>query len=111
MHTLATTAFAPSKKAHSTLITIAIALALTFMLTCAVQAGGTTGAALKPAFDMLNDIVAGYGTQLLVLVGFVAAAFAVMAVNATGAILKFIGFVIFLAVGLGAAIGLSGAVI
>ena len=41
----------------------------------------------------------------------VAAAFAVMAVNATGAILKFIGFVIFLAVGLGAALALSGAVI
>lgn len=111
MQSLTTSTFAPPKHAQSALITVAIALVLTFMLTCVVQAGGTTGAALKPAFDMLNDIVAGYGTQLLVLVGFVAAAFAVMAVNATGAILKFIGFVIFLAVGLGAAIGLSGAVI
>ena len=65
----------------------------------------------KPAFDLLNDIVGGYGKQLLVLVGFIAAAFALLAVNATSAILKFIGFVIFLAVALGAAVSLSGAII
>lgn len=85
-------------------------LAMLFAAFGAIAAT-TTGIALKPAFDMLNDIVGGYGMQLLVLVGFVAAAFAVMAVNATGAILKFIGFIVFLAVGLGAAMALSGAVI
>jgi hypothetical protein len=72
---------------------------------------GTTGTALQPAFDALNDLVGGYGKQLLVLVGFVAAAFAVMAANAASAVLKFIGYVIFLAVGLTAALTLSGAVI
>jgi acyl-CoA hydrolase len=93
-------------------VSTAVAAAfIAFLTAFGAYAATATGAALKPAFDMLQDIVGGYGMQLLVLVGFVAAAFAVMAVNATGAILKFIGFVIFLAVGLGAALALSGAVI
>lgn len=86
------------------------ALSLIAAMTGA-QAAGTTGTALKPAFDALNDIVGGYGKQVLILVGFIACAFAVLASQATGAILKFIGFIIFLSVGLTAAVGLSGAVI
>lgn len=86
------------------------ALAMLAAMTGA-DAAGVTGTALKPAFDILNDIVGGYGKQLLVLVGFVAAAFAVLASNAASAILKFIGYIIFLGVALTAAIALSGAVI
>ncbi|HQR19506.1 MAG TPA: hypothetical protein PKV98_01480 [Burkholderiaceae bacterium] len=108
MHALSLRQFSFPTRAASTFVAAAlIALLVAFAATAAT----TTGTALKPAFDMLNDIVGGYGMQLLVLVGFVAAAFAVMAVNATGAILKFIGFIVFLAVGLGAAMALSGAVI
>ena len=108
MHALTLRQFSFPTRAVATVVAAAfIALLIVFGATAATA----TGTALKPAFDMLNDIVGGYGMQLLVLVGFVAAAFAVMAVNATGAILKFIGFVIFLAVGLGAALALSGAVI
>jgi len=90
---------------------ILIAALATLAAISGANAAGTTGLALKPAFDALNDIVGGYGKQILILVGFIAAAFAVLASQATGAILKFIGFTIFLAVGLGAAAGLSGAVI
>ena len=90
-----------------------VLIALLALLTAiqGVHAAGVTGAALKPAFDAVNDIVGGYGKQLLVLVGFVAAGFAVLASNAASAILKFIGYVIFLGVGLGIAVVVSGAVI
>jgi len=92
-----------------------LAFVLIAVLSClavfSVQAAGVTGVALKPAFDAINDIANGYGKQLLVLVGFVAAAFAVLAANAASAIMKFIGYIIFLAVGLTAALALSGAVI
>ena len=108
MHALTLRQFSFPARAVST---VALAALIALIVVFGAIAATTNGTALKPAFDMLNDIVGGYGMQLLVLVGFVAAAFAVMAVNATGAILKFIGFVIFLAVGLGAALALSGAVI
>lgn len=94
-----------------------VAIALTVFLTLAVVAtgaaiaAGTTGVALKAAFDMLNDIAAGYGRQLLVLIAFVVAAVGWWAVNATSIILKFIGYIIFLGVALGAAMTLSGAVV
>ncbi len=76
-----------------------------------VSAATSTGTALKPAFDALNDIANGYGKQLLVLMGFIAAGFAVLAANAASAVLKFIGYIVFLSVGLAAALTLSGAVI
>ena len=93
------------------LLSAFLATLLVMLGVSIVEAATTTGVALKPAFDMLDELVGGYGKQLLVVIGFVAATFAVLAVNATGAILKFVGFVIFLAVGLGAAVTLSGACI
>jgi hypothetical protein len=110
MHALAIGSFGQSDRGRTLALAVTATL-LALLLTASVYAAGTTGTALKPAFDLLNDIVGGYGKQLLVLVGFIAAAFALLAVNATSAILKFIGFVIFLAVALGAAVSLSGAII
>lgn len=92
-------------------VALALIAVLALMTAFGANAAGTTGAALKPAFDAINDIANGYGKQLLVLVGFVAAAFAVLAANAASAILKFIGYIIFLAVGLTAALALSGALV
>lgn len=94
-----------------TAVAFALIAVLALMAAFSADAAGVTGIALKPAFDAINDIANGYGKQLLVLVGFVAAAFAVLAANAASAIMKFIGYIIFLAVGLTAALALSGAVI
>lgn len=90
---------------------LAIAVLTVLAAMSGANAAGVTGLALKPAFDVLNDIVGGYGKQLLVLVGFIAACFGIVSTQATGAILKFIGYTIFLGVALGAALALSGAVI
>ncbi|KGM38737.1 hypothetical protein JY96_21465 [Aquabacterium sp. NJ1] len=91
-------------------ITFVVMLVLAALMSLG-HAAGTTGTALKPAFDLLNDITNGYGKQLLVLIGFVAAGLAMLAAQAMGAVMKFIGFIVFLAAGLGAAVTLSGALI
>ena len=88
-----------------------LALLAALLLSDVACAAGTTGTALQGAFTTLDDMANGYGKQLLVLVAFVGAAFALMAANAGGAIMKFIGVVIFLASALPAAITLSGATI
>jgi hypothetical protein len=80
-------------------------------ITGIAEAATTTGAALKPAFDALNDIAGGYGKQLLVLIGFIVVALGFWAVTAGALIVKFVGYIIFLSVALGAAVTLSGAVI
>jgi hypothetical protein len=74
-------------------------------------AAGTGGTALQAAYTAVNDMVGGYGKQLLTVIGFAVAAIGYMATNATGVVMKFIGFAIFLGVGLAAAVGLVGAVI
>lgn len=93
-----------------TALLLALAITLSALATVATAAG-VTGAALKPAFDAINDIVGGYGKQIIVIVAFVAAVLGAMALNATGAILKFLGIILFLSFGLGVALTLSGAVI
>ncbi|MCW5632767.1 MAG: hypothetical protein KIT17_05460 [Rubrivivax sp.] len=77
----------------------------------AALAAGTGGTALQAAYTAVNDMVGGYGKQLLTVIGFAVAAIGYMATNATGVVMKFIGFAIFLGVGLAAAVGLVGAVI
>jgi hypothetical protein len=88
-------------------------LALTGFLLIAFTAGAATngGTALQAAYTSLNDMIGGYGKQLLTVVGFAVAAIGYMASNATSVIMKFIGFAVFLGVGLAAAVGLVGAVI
>lgn len=96
------------KKHAGTALMVILAIMCLMQLSHAATA---TGTALKPAFDTLNDLTNGYGKQLLVLVGFVGAGLAMLAAQAMGAVMKFIGFIVFLAVGLGAAVTLSGALI
>lgn len=86
--------------------------ALALMLV-AFGAGAATnnGTALQSAYTALNDMVNGYGKQLLTVMGFGVAAIGYMAANATSIIMKFVGFAIFLGVGLAAAVTLVGAVI
>jgi hypothetical protein len=86
-------------------------LLATVGLSGMAEAATTTGAALKPAFDALNDIVGGYGKQLLVLIGFIVVALGFWAVTAGALIVKFVGYIIFLSVALAAAVTLSGALI
>jgi hypothetical protein len=86
------------------------ALALLVVAFTALAAG-TGGTALQAAYTAVNDMVGGYGKQLLTVIGFAVAAIGYMATNATGVVMKFIGFAIFLGVGLAAAVGLVGAVI
>lgn len=76
-----------------------------------VGAAGVTGTALKDAYDALNAMVNGYGKQLLTVIGFAVAAIGFIASNATSVIMKFVGYAIFLGVGLAGATSLVGAVI
>jgi len=89
------------------------ALFLLAVMAMAFDAGaaGVTGTALKDAFDALDAMVNGYGKQLLTVIGFAVAAIGFIASNATSVIMKFVGYAIFLGVGLAGATSLVGAVI
>lgn len=92
---------------------IALNLMLISLLVVAFSAGaaGTGGTALQAAYTTFNDMVNGYGKQLLTSIAFALALIGWFASNSTGVILKFVGFAIFAGVGLTAAVGLVGAVI
>ena len=93
---------------HLTAVFLTLGLML---LAFQVGAATNTGPALQSAYTALNDLVNGYGKQVLTLIGFVIAAFGFLASNATGVIAKFIGYAIFLGVGLAAALVLVGATV
>jgi hypothetical protein len=82
-----------------------------FAIGFRVDAANNNGAALQTAYTALNDMVNGFGKQLLTVIGFAVAAIGYLAANATSVIMKFVGYAIFLGVGLAAAVGLVGAVI
>lgn len=90
-----------------------IALMTLALLVIAFTAGaaGTGGTALQSAYTAVNDMVNGYGKQLMTVIAFGLAMIGWFASNSTGVILKFIGFAVFAGVGLAAAVGLVGAVI
>jgi hypothetical protein len=79
--------------------------------TGAVYAAGTTGTALQATYNMVNDMVGGYGKQLLTVLAFTFALIGYLASNATSVVLKFVGFAIFGSVGLTAATGIIGALV
>lgn len=87
------------------------ALATLLAITATRAADLTKGVALQAAYNTIDDMMLGYGKGLLVLIAFVAAGFSLMAANATSGVLKFIGFIVFLSVGFGAALALSGALV
>lgn len=95
------------KAAIWTVVGIAFALLLAFDL----QAATNKGTALQAAYTSLDDMANGYGKQILTLMGFIIAAIGYIATNASGVVMKFIGYAIFLGAALGAAITLVGAVI
>jgi hypothetical protein len=92
---------------HLSALLVLALLALTFD----AGAAGVTGTALKDAYDALNAMVNGYGKQLLTVIGFAVAAIGFIASNATSVIMKFVGYAIFLGVGLAGATSLVGAVV
>ena len=96
----------PSRAVMAFLFALAL-IALSFQ----VGAATNTGTALQAAFTALNDMVNGYGKQLLTLIGFAVAAIGFIASNATSVIMKFVGYAIFLGVGLAGAITLVGATV
>lgn len=81
------------------------------LIAFSAGAATTTGTALLTAYTALNDMINGYGKQLLTVIGFAVAAIGYIAANATSVIMKFVGYAIFLGVGLAAATTLVGAVI
>lgn len=91
-------------------LSVLFVLAL-MVMTFDVGAAGVTGTALKDAYDALNAMVNGYGKQLLTVIGFAVAAIGFIASNATSVIMKFVGYAIFLGVGLAGATSLVGAVV
>lgn len=83
------------------------------LLLLAINADAATndGTALQAAYNSLNEMINGYGKQLLTVVGFAVAAIGFIAANATSVIMKFVGYAIFLGVGLAGAVTVVGAVI
>ncbi len=88
-----------------------LSLALLCLCITAAYAAGTGGAALQATFTMVNDMIGGYGKQLLTVLAFAFALIGYLASNATSVVLKFVGFAIFASVGLGAAIAIVGATV
>jgi hypothetical protein len=86
-------------------------IAVLFVYSLTANAAGSGGTALQAAYTTVNDMIGGYGKQLLVTLGFIVASIGYLAANATSVIMKFIGYAIFLGVGLSAAVSLVGAVI
>lgn len=89
-----------------------LVLAIGILAAMTATASATTGAALKPAYDAINDMIGGYGKSLLVVIAFfVVLAGWFVSSQATGMVMKFVGFSVFGGVGLAAAIALTGAVV
>jgi hypothetical protein len=88
-----------------------LALIVGVLVVQTADAATTTGTALQAAYQALDDLAGGYGKQIIVLVAFITAVFGIIAMNATSVIVKYIGVLVFLSVGLGAGITLSGATI
>jgi hypothetical protein len=89
---------------------LAFASVLLLTMFCA-GAATDDGIALQEAFDTLDEMVNGFGKQILTLVGFALAAIMFMNVNAAGVIMKFVGFGIFLGAGYGAIVTMAGALV
>lgn len=95
----------------ATLMWATLAVLALLILAFDVGAATNTGTALQAAYNSLNDMINGYGKQLLTVIGFGVAAIGFIAANATSVIMKFVGYAIFLGVGLAGAVTLVGAVI
>lgn len=97
---------------RNSMLMFAIVFAVTcLMLALGAHAATNEGTALQGAYDSLNQMANGYGKQILTLMGFVIAAIGYIATNASGVVMKFIGYAIFLGAALGAAVTLVGATI
>ncbi len=104
--------FTPSRLPSARRATAALMLALALLaLAFTAVAANNGGVALQAAYTTLNDMVNGFGKQLLTVIGFAVAAIGFIASNATSVIMKFVGYAIFLGVGLAGAVALVGAVI
>lgn len=69
------------------------------------------GQALASAYNAVDDLTGGYGKALVMSITFVSTIFSVMASQATGPVLKFIGTAIFASMALGAGFVLAGAML
>jgi hypothetical protein len=98
-------------KARFTLLMPLLVLFAMLAITGVAQAAGTTGTVLQPTYNLLNDLANGYGKQIIILVGFVAAMLALVALRGFAPILGYIGFAIFAGVGLALGLGVAGALI
>ena len=69
------------------------------------------GQALKAAYTAVDDLTGGYGKALVLSIGFIVTVFGILASQATGPVLKYIGIAIYASMALGAAFALGGALI
>jgi hypothetical protein len=90
---------------------LALGLATLMLVAFSAIAATNTGTSLQGAFNLVNDIVNGYGKQLMFVLGFAVAMVGFMVQNTTGTIMKFIGFAIFLGTALSSGLGLVGALV
>jgi hypothetical protein len=96
---------------NANLLWVVLGAMALMLLALNVGAATNTGTALQAAYTQLDDMINGYGKQLLTVVGFAVAAIGFIAANATSVIMKFVGYAIFLGVGLAGAVTVVGAVI
>lgn len=75
------------------------------------MAATNTGTVLQPTFDLLNEMSGGYGKQIIILVGFIAALISLVSLRGFSPILGYIGMAIFAGVGLAMGTGIAGALI
>ena len=92
-------------------LTALILLLSAALLASIAQAAGTGGEALQATFNMVNDMVNGYGKQLIIVIGFVLMLIGYLAANATSVVLRFVGLAIFSSVALPAALAIAGALV
>jgi len=88
-----------------------LAVGSLMLLAEAANAAGTTGTVLQPTYQLLDDLANGYGKQIIILTGFIAAMIALVALRGFTPMLGYIGFVIFAGVGLALGVGVAGAMI
>ncbi|MBQ0946397.1 hypothetical protein KAK07_23880 [Ideonella sp. 4Y16] len=112
MSKLSLTRVLPSIEGSGRLVlTTGFVLLVALLFAFDATAASNKGTALQAAYNSLDDMANGYGKQILTLMGFVIAAIGYIATNASGVVMKFIGYAIFLGAALSAAVTLVGAVI
>ncbi len=86
-------------------------LMVLMMSNVAMAADTTKGTVLKTTYDTLNDLIGGYGKQLIMVIAFTGALITLATLKGMQAVVSFVGVAVFASVGLAVATGIAGALI